>query len=385
MARLYHEMLVSAELLLLLPFVATLATASNGRALLSSPEGAPKVQTEAERLPSAHASGSRSSGAKPCYFDLQCSQCNSDATRCLECWDGFHVAADGKCTPSNGCADPRCMECTPSEDQCKSCRDAFEMLRTIVPHWSSFDQRYPSGMQQLLNSSFPLYLGEDGWCHECTAHPLSTGCGACDATGQRCTGCLKAGKIEPEGADMLVIAYSGAYHAVPVDGSCIYCGENCQSCGPDGVCTECANWHGDGWYEPFGLAANKTCLPCVDPYCSDCGKDHRQCSECYSDIWAGWGKNQSGLCAPCAADNCIACDSDYRNCTYCSTTYEVVGEDDFVICTDIDTALGRSPAGGRAGQGGPSPAPSPASSMPWDAPESLVQGAPEPQQGALWE
>lgn len=36
MARLYHEMLVSAELLLLLPFVATLATASNGRALLSS-------------------------------------------------------------------------------------------------------------------------------------------------------------------------------------------------------------------------------------------------------------------------------------------------------------------------------------------------------------
>lgn len=223
------------------------------------------MQTEAERLPSAHASGSRSvplcpaprrplecralaplpiaacpspfsltlylplqSGAKPCYFDLQCSQCNSDATRCLECWDGFHVAADGKCTPvssasaepmptslpqlnaspftlwaqlndtgaglvaarppcpigaccsamltpvhpfhpppqSNGCADPRCMECTPSEDQCKSCRDAFEMLRTIVPHWSSFDQRYPSGMQQLLNSSFPLYLGEDGWCHE---------------------------------------------------------------------------------------------------------------------------------------------------------------------------------------------------------------------------
>jgi len=88
------------------------------------------------------------------------------------------------------------------------------------------------------------------------------------------------------------------------EGSCTACSSNCNKCGTDGKCTECAATY---------YLSSDACKSCGTG-CTACGTDGK-CTTCDT----GYVKNAEGSCTACSS-NCNKCDTDGK-CTECAATY----------------------------------------------------------------
>lgn len=255
---------------------------------------------------------------QPCK-DRGCKTCDSSATECTECIDGFYQ------TTIQGTKFVTCSKCPSGCKKCdkSSCTECYEgyynnngVCKECSPPCATCES------ENKCLSCVNGYLFKDGSCKD----QCSPSCLTCEGKPETCTSChngygLKGTTCETcipncricqndwEGKNMECKSCNNGFYLMD-DGNCTKCSESCKTCVSYEACSSCA----DGYYftsmnfEP-GTYYTGTCSKCNGP-------GHEKCELCIEN---------------CNDDDKFTC-SEMPICTKCTDGYYVDAESKCQMC-----------------------------------------------------